>query len=110
MISRATRELWRFGRIFSASDPQGGNKRSFKGFLEPLGTAETMSVRTKAGLMSAERFRLIAEPGESFPEGVSARISCAGTNFRLLSIREIYAGGELSHRECVLRKAEGSAG
>lgn len=99
--------LWRFGRIFAAADADG-TKREFMGFLEPIGNAKP-DAKTKAGTLSSERYRLIAEPKEEFPDGTATRIFCGETEYRLLNIREIYAGGALCHRECVLRKAGGNA-
>ena len=102
----AAGSLWRYGRIMTAADESG--ERDFLGFLEPL-SGEAQVLRTKAGAVSRERFRLIAEPGEGFSAGLSTRVLCAGTEYRLLSIRDIYAGEVLSHRECVLRKAGSDA-
>ncbi|MEG0940511.1 MAG: hypothetical protein RSE64_01320 [Oscillospiraceae bacterium] len=96
--------IWDCARGLCAFDSASPAGRSFRGFLEPLQVGDGIVVRKKPGIVSRERFRLIAEPCEAFSGGVGMRISCGGDEFELLAVREVFAGDEISHRECVLRK------
>lgn len=105
MRREAAELIRRHGRELVAADTSG--ERSFFGFLEPLGAQSAAGgERSRAGVVSHERFRLVAEPAEEFSQGLSTRVRCGETEYKVLSIREIYAGEELSHRECVLRRVE----
>lgn len=110
MIGSAVGKIWRFGRLMTAKDPNG-EERGFQGFLEHLTLSDGAAVeRGRAGILQKERFRLIAEPEERFACGTATRVLCGGAEYRVLSIREVYVGGELSHRECILKRVCGVEG
>lgn len=97
--------LWRFGRILTLFDTRSPSGRTFRGFLEPMDRrTSTERIRTKAGLATKEKYRLFAEPRETFPEGEGSRLQCGGEFFRLLRAKAMYDGETLTHRECVLLK------
>lgn len=95
--------LWAFGQELKLVDARSAEGRWFRGFLEALG-AEDFDLRSPVGLVSKERFRLIAEPGEKFPCGRETVIFFRGMRYGILGIREIYAGEGISHRELVLSR------
>ena len=97
--------LWRFGRsvtVFDTASPAG---RTFRGFLEPMDRrSSTEKIRTKAGFAPKEKYRLFAEPEETFPDGEGTKLVCGDEVFKLLRARAMYDGGTVTHRECVLLK------
>ena len=99
-------DVWAYGRLFSVLGEDGLELRQFRGFLEHRGLSGAAHSKSRAGLVSNERFKLISEPGEDFPEGTGTKICCEGQIFELISTFEIYAGDGLSHRESVLRRSE----
>lgn len=75
------------------------------GFIEPLNlTSGAPEVRNRAGLIPNEEYRLIAPPSETFPYGTESVIIFGNATFEMLSVKEIYSGEKVSHRECVLIK------
>ncbi|MEF9971340.1 MAG: hypothetical protein RR731_03395 [Oscillospiraceae bacterium] len=95
--------IWSFARVLTAFAGTATKGRKFLGFLEPLRPAETAKrVRTKAGFLPRERFRLLAEPKEDF-SGIT-RLVCGGDEFEILSVQEVYLGNLISHRECILKR------
>jgi hypothetical protein len=100
-------DVWEFGREFFLMDEDGEKLRSFRGFLEHGGLSGRAYKKSRAGLVSKEKFRLISEPCEDFlPFGAGAKIYCEGCSYELISSFEVYAGKALSHRESVLRRWE----
>lgn len=105
MKSGVFNEIWRYGQRLVAYDSASAAGREFMGFLEPMNFySGASSVRSKAGLIPTEKFRLISEPDELFPSGTSTRIVCGGSAFELLSVNEVFDGERIAHRECVLLK------
>lgn len=97
--------LWRFGRTVTAFDAASPAGRTFRGFLEPMDRrSSTEKIRTKAGFAPKEKFRLFAEPGETFPAGEGTKLVCGGEIFQLLRAKAMYDGETVTHRECVLLK------
>ncbi|MGI5979346.1 MAG: hypothetical protein ACOX66_07605 [Oscillospiraceae bacterium] len=97
--------LWRFGRTLTTIDEVSPAGRTFRGFLEPMDRrASTEKIRTKVGFVPKEKFRLFAEPGETFPAGEGTKLVCGREVFRLLRAKAMYDGETLTHRECVLLK------
>ena len=97
--------VWRYGRRLLALDESSAGGREFYGFLEPMSlSSEISETRNKAGLVPSEEFRLIADPAESFAYGTATTIVSGNIKFEVLSVREVYDGEKISHRECVLLK------
>lgn len=97
--------LWRFGRTLTIFDSQSAEGRSFRGFLEPMDRrTSTERTRTKAGFAHKEKFRLLAEPKEQFPDGEGTKLVCGDEVFSLLRAKAMYDGEKVTHRECVLLK------
>ena len=100
--------LWQFGRMLFIRDEKSGEERAFRGFLEPLNlTAVEREKRSRAGVVQKEKFRLIAEPTESFFQGRDRLVRCGNSQFEIISIKELYCGDIISHRECILRRRGG---
>lgn len=98
--------IWKFGRKFRAYDGTEDDGREFMGFVEPVNPdCSEDEIRSKAGIVVQEKFRLISEPKEAFPFGKDTRIVCGASEYKLLSINEIYDGEKVSHRECILLKS-----
>lgn len=77
----------------------------FHGFLEPMDRRTSIArIRSKAGIVQTEKFRLFAEPGETFPAGEGTKIVAGNEEFRLLRVKAMYDGEKVTHRECVLLK------
>ena len=95
--------IWRFGRELEVFPPESSSGRRFLGFLEPLSLTDGESFdRGKPYLVPRERFRLIAPPEEDFFGGKARRVDCGGECFELVSIKEIYLGEAITHREALL--------
>ena len=97
--------LWRYGQKLFAYDCSSAEGRQFSGFLEPMNlrSAEAKK-RDKAGILPTEEYLLLAEPTEAFDCGCKTTIVGGGLKFELLSVREVFDGEKVSHRECVLLK------
>ena len=88
-----------------AFDGDSDESRVFRGFLEPLSLNESIpTVRVKPGIFVRERYRLIAEPEETFPAGAATRIFSGSVEFEVLNIKELYDGERVTHRECIVRE------
>ncbi len=97
--------LWRFGQRMRAFDANSSGGRNFYGFIEPMSLSLVDSeTRGRTGVSPQEQFWLIAEPSETFSGGTSTTIVCGSERFELLSVKEVFAGQRVSHRECVLLK------
>ena len=105
MTKGAFEGVWRHGRRLIAFDESTSVGREFYGFIEPLsfGT-EVSEVRDRAGIVPAEKYRLIAEPSEEFSCGTATRLVCGNMSFELVSVKEVFDGEKITHRECVLLK------
>lgn len=100
--------VWNYGQKLCAFDEGVTSGRSFLGFLEPLKlAADSSETRSGAGLVPNEEYRLIAAPSETFPYGTETVIVYGNAKFEVLSVKEIFNGGKISHRECVLLKVGG---
>ncbi len=100
--------LWQFGRMLFIRDEVSGEERAFRGFLEPLNlTAVEREKRSRAGVVQTEKFRLIAEPDESFSGGRDRLICSDNCEFEIIRIKELYYGDIISHRECILLRRGG---
>ena len=98
-------EVWSYGQKLYAYDKGVTSGRSFSGFLEPLNLVTDVSeTKTRVGLVPNEEYRLIAEPSEIFPYGTETVIACGSTKYEVISVKEIYCGEKVSHRECLLLK------
>lgn len=97
--------LWRFGRTLTVFDADAPEGRTFRGFLEPMDRrTSTDRIRSKAGIIQREKYRLFAEPGEFFPGGEGSKITVGNEEFRLLRAKAMCDGETVTHRECVLLK------
>lgn len=97
--------IWEFARSLTVFSPDGLVSRQFLGFLEPLSfTAYESVAHKKPFLLPKEKFRLIAQPEEDFFGGGAERIACGGDAFEILSVKPVYIGEVITHRECVLLK------
>ena len=97
--------IWSYGQKLIIHDKGEASGRSFMGFIEPLNlTADVSEAGNRAGLIPNEEYRLIAEPSETFPYGTDSVIVCGNTRFEVRSVKEIYSGEKIYHRECVLLK------
>ncbi len=97
--------LWGYGRKMSAYDGGLALGREFRGFLEPMNPLSgAEEARDKVGVLPTEKYLLLAEPAEAFACGSATSIICGGVRFELLSVREVFNGEKVSHRECVLLK------
>ena len=95
--------IWRFGRELEVFSPDSLSGRRFLGFLEPLSLTDGESFdRGKPYLIPKERFRLIAPTEEDFFAGTAKRLDCGGECFEVVSIKEIYLGEAVTHREVLL--------
>ena len=105
MTARVFDEVWSYGQKFLAYDDGVTSGRSFLGFVEALNlAADSSETRVRAGLIKKEEYRLIAAPSETFPYKTETVIICGSSKFEVLSVKEIYNGEKVSHRECVLLK------
>ncbi len=95
--------IWKYARSLIISAPDGSQSRPFLGFLEPISLTDPVSSeRRRPFILPKEKFRLISEPGEDFYGGGAVYVSCAGEMFEVLSVKPVYIGGEITHRESVL--------
>lgn len=99
--------IWSLGSLITVIDPDGVENRSFRGFLEPVSLTACSPAFRRPGLEPRERFLLIAHPSEDFFRGTARMVAAEGKKFELLKIKEVYALGSLSHRECVLLELGG---
>ncbi|PKM72484.1 MAG: hypothetical protein CVU91_08825 [Firmicutes bacterium HGW-Firmicutes-16] len=98
--------IWSHGQKLFAYDEGVTSGRSFLGFIEPSNlVADVVEARTRVGFVPNEEHRLIATPSETFPYGTETMIVCGTAKFEVLSVKEIYSGEKVSHRECMLLKA-----
>lgn len=97
--------LWRYGKKLCVFDGSSAEGRQFYGFLEPMNlrSAEAEK-RDKAGILPTEEYLLLAEPTKAFACASATTIIGGGMKFELLSVREVFDGEKVSHRECVLLK------
>ncbi|MDR0951450.1 MAG: hypothetical protein LBM18_00795 [Oscillospiraceae bacterium] len=96
-------EVWRFAGALTVFSLDGSESREFRGFLEPLSlTQEPEFSRERPFALPRERFRLISEPGEDFYGGSAIKISRGGEIYELLTVKPIYFGETVTHRESVL--------
>ncbi len=98
--------VWPYGQKLYAYDGESTSGRVFSGFLEPvnLGSAD-LETRDRAGTVAEEMYRLIAAPKETFPYGTATVIVCGTVKYEVLSVKEVFDGAKVSHRECILLKA-----
>lgn len=97
--------IWEFARRLTVFSPDGLESRQFLGFLEPMSlTVYDDESRKKPFILPKEKFRLIAQPEEDFFGGSADRIVCGGCNFEILSVKPVFIGEKITHRECVLLK------
>ncbi len=97
--------VWFHGQKLYAYDEGVTSGRSFLGFIEPSNlVADVAETRTRAGFVPNEEHRLIAAPWETFPYGTETVIVCGTAKFEVVSVKEIYNGEKVSHRECMLLK------
>ena len=98
-------EIWSFGQKLFAFDASSVVGREFFGFLEPMSFGSAVSeTRDRMGVVPTEEFRLIAAPTETFSCGSATQIICGNAKFELCSVKEVFDGEMISHRECVLLK------
>lgn len=103
--------IWEFARSLTVFSPDGVESRLFLGFLEPLSlTDHVSSERKKPFILPKERFRLISQPAEDFYGGKAMLVACGGEIFEILSVKPVYLGEEVTHRECVLLRTGEVAG
>lgn len=94
--------IWDFAQELTVCDPHGEADRVFRGFIEPLSMKACSEKGRLPGLKPRERMRLIAHPGEDFFGGEARRVLWDGRCFELMAVKQVYIGGTLCHRECVL--------
>lgn len=96
--------IWKYARTMKVMSPDSNERHDFKGFLENVNPDGIKKFyRTKTGKISAMKFRLISEPREDFFDGKASGILRGDRSYEILSIKDIYIGDEISHRECILR-------
>lgn len=105
-----TEGIWEYAEVLTACDPEGEQDREFRGFLEPVSMTSCSGLGRGPGLKPKERLRLISHPSEDFFEGRSRRLIHGGRAFELMAVKEVFAGGTLSHRECVLLELKEASG
>lgn len=94
--------VWQFGREMTAVSSDG-EESIFRGFLEPMSVTDAKTMlHSPAGTVFKEQFRLLAEPAATVLCGDAVQVVCGAAIFAVLAVKELYCGGEVSHRECVL--------
>lgn len=98
-------DIWYFAQTLTVFNTDGTKSHEFKGFIEPLGLTDTVtSIRKKPGIVKKEKYRLISEPEEDLYGCCASHVEFGGYRFEIISIKNIYYGDKVGHRECVLIK------
>lgn len=99
-------EVWQYGDSFLAFENPTAPGVELRGFLERDSMKCAPRERSRAGLVSTERYMLIAEPAEDFSGAVGTKICRGESEFELVNANGVYVGELLSHWECVLRRVQ----